>query len=128
MPAPCRRVGARVVRRSTSSRAEGPRRREYPDAAKKLGCERRIAEGPHRLLTHRFQIASRLGPLQDLSEARFTGGRGSSHDLRMATQRAVPTTRRTQYTPVSDRRAAAQPAPPTAYSSESGRTYRLDRL
>jgi eukaryotic-like serine/threonine-protein kinase len=46
----------------------------------------------------------------------------------MSTQRAVPTTRRTQYTPPSDRRPAAPPAPLTAYSSESGRTYSLDRL
>ena len=48
----------------------------------------------------------------------------------MPTQRAPSTTRRTQYDPHSDRqRAAARPvAAPTAYSSESGRTYTLDRL
>ena len=46
----------------------------------------------------------------------------------MSTHQAPTTTRRTQYTPHSDRRPAAQPAAPTAYSSESGRTYHLDRL
>ena len=45
----------------------------------------------------------------------------------MTTHRA-PTTRRTQYTPDSDRRPSAQTAPLTAHSVESGRTYRLDRL
>ena len=45
----------------------------------------------------------------------------------MTTHRA-PTTRRTQYTPGSDRRPSAQTAPLTAHSVESGRTYRLDRL
>ena len=55
----------------------------------------------------------------------------------MATHRAPPTTRRTRAEPRSTRPAtstvsvavarAAAP-PPTAYSSESGRTYQLDRL
>ena len=46
----------------------------------------------------------------------------------MSTHQPTPTTRRTQYTPYSDRRPTAEPAARTAYSSESGRTYRLDRL
>jgi serine/threonine-protein kinase len=46
----------------------------------------------------------------------------------MSTHQAPTTTRRAQYSPHSDRRPVAQPAAPTAYSSESGRTYRLDRL
>jgi hypothetical protein len=46
----------------------------------------------------------------------------------MATHRAPSTTRRTPYTPDSDRRPAAQPVAPAAYSAETGRTYRLDRL
>src|SRR5215216_4711807 len=50
----------------------------------------------------------------------------------MATQRASSTTSRTQYNPLSDRRdrSASTTAPKarTAYSSESGRTYKLDRL
>ena len=47
----------------------------------------------------------------------------------MTTHRsAPPTARRTQYTPDSDRRRTAAPAVPTTYSSESGRTYRLDQL
>ncbi|HEV8496527.1 MAG TPA: hypothetical protein VGQ56_06690, partial [Gemmatimonadaceae bacterium] len=46
----------------------------------------------------------------------------------MPTHQAPSTTRRTQYSPVSDRRPSARSAAPTAYSSESGRSYRLDRL
>ena len=46
----------------------------------------------------------------------------------MTTHQASRTTRRTQYTPDSDRRRNTQLAPPVAYSSESGRTYHLDRL
>ena len=46
----------------------------------------------------------------------------------MSTPHAPPTTRRTQDNSASDRRPSSHPAAPTAYSSESGRTYRLDRL
>src|SRR5690349_14257720 len=47
----------------------------------------------------------------------------------MPTHQAPSTTRRAQYSPHSDRQLAAPPVvQPTAYSSESGRTYRLDRL
>jgi serine/threonine-protein kinase len=46
----------------------------------------------------------------------------------MATHRVPPTTRRTQYTPDSDRRPTARTVATVAYSSESGRSYRLDRL
>src|SRR5947199_3241097 len=47
----------------------------------------------------------------------------------MSTQTAPTTARRAQYSPTSDRQLAAQSAaPPSAFSSESGRTYRLDRL
>lgn len=47
----------------------------------------------------------------------------------MSTPQPTPTTtRRTHYTPYSDRRPTTEPATRTAYSSESGRTYRLDRL
>src|SRR3954466_11329434 len=49
----------------------------------------------------------------------------------MTTHRAPPTTRHPRYTPESDRGRVpppAAPAAPTAYSYESGRTYRLDRL
>jgi eukaryotic-like serine/threonine-protein kinase len=46
----------------------------------------------------------------------------------MSTHQAPTITRRAQYSPHSDRRPVAQPAAPTAYSSESGRTYRLGRL
>ena len=46
----------------------------------------------------------------------------------MTTHQASRTTRRTQYTPESDRRRSTQPPAPVAYSSESGRTYHLDRL
>ena len=47
----------------------------------------------------------------------------------MSTHQAPSTTRRTQYSPLSDRQGAAQSAAPAiAYSSESGRSYRLDRL
>jgi serine/threonine-protein kinase len=46
----------------------------------------------------------------------------------MSTHQAPTNTRRAQYSPHSDRRPVVQPAAPTAYSSESGRTYRLDRL
>jgi serine/threonine protein kinase len=46
----------------------------------------------------------------------------------MPTHQAPSTTRRTQYSPVSDRRPSARSAATTAYSSESGRSYRLDRL
>src|SRR4051812_27888304 len=46
----------------------------------------------------------------------------------MSTHPAPPTARRTNYNPVSDRRPATRPAVTTAYSSESGRSYRLDRL
>lgn len=46
----------------------------------------------------------------------------------MSTQRASPTTRRTQYTPYADDRPSMQAAPRIAHSSESGRTYHLDRL
>jgi eukaryotic-like serine/threonine-protein kinase len=53
----------------------------------------------------------------------------------MTTHRA-PTARRTQYDPSSDRRPVVAPSPsvapapsvPAAYSSESGRSYSLDRL
>ncbi len=45
----------------------------------------------------------------------------------MPTHHASPTTRTTRYSPQSDR-SSAKPAAATAYSSESGRTYRLDRL
>ncbi|MEO8621168.1 MAG: protein kinase [bacterium] len=45
----------------------------------------------------------------------------------MPTHRA-PTTRRTKPATQSGRRLASPPATPTAYSSESGRTYTLDRL
>jgi serine/threonine-protein kinase len=46
----------------------------------------------------------------------------------MPTQRPPTRTRTTAYTPDSDRRPATQPVPPTAHSTETGRTYRLDRL
>jgi serine/threonine-protein kinase len=47
----------------------------------------------------------------------------------MSTTHASTATRRTQYSPLADRRTREQqPAARTAYSSESGRTYRLDRL
>jgi eukaryotic-like serine/threonine-protein kinase len=54
----------------------------------------------------------------------------------MATHRAPPTTRASKYHPHSDRRPATTPATSaprttpasTAYSTESGRTYSLDRL
>jgi serine/threonine-protein kinase len=46
----------------------------------------------------------------------------------MSTNYAPTTTRRTQYSPHSDRRPSSRPAAATAYSSESGRTYHLDRL
>ena len=46
----------------------------------------------------------------------------------MSTHRPPPNTHHTPYTPDSDRLPSAQAAAPTAYSSESGRTYRLDRL
>ena len=46
----------------------------------------------------------------------------------MPTHRAPRTTRRTEYTPVSELRPVAHPEVATAYSSESGRTYRLERL
>lgn len=46
----------------------------------------------------------------------------------MATQPDIGTVRRAQYSPHSDRRPDAAPLAPTAYSTESGRTYRLDRL
>jgi len=45
----------------------------------------------------------------------------------MPTHRA-PTTRRTKPATQSGRRLSSPPATPTAYSSESGRTYSLDRL
>jgi hypothetical protein len=49
------------------------------------------------------------------------------------TRDASPPTRRSTYHPSSDRtsaapRATTQPAVATAYSSETGRTYSLDRL
>lgn len=46
----------------------------------------------------------------------------------MTTHQPSRTTRRTQYTPESDRRRSTQPPAPIAHSSESGRTYHLDRL
>jgi serine/threonine protein kinase len=48
----------------------------------------------------------------------------------MPTHRTSPTVSRTSYSPHSDRRPTASPQPPalTTYSSETGRTYRLDRL
>src|SRR5436190_13202068 len=49
----------------------------------------------------------------------------------MPTQSVPPAARRASYTRHLDRRpgaAPAIPAPPTAHSSETGRTYRLDRL
>ena len=49
----------------------------------------------------------------------------------MPTQQAPLITRRASYTRHLDRsrdKTAAQPAPSTAYSSETGRTYRLDQL
>ena len=46
----------------------------------------------------------------------------------MSNQHTRRATRRGQYTPESDRQSVARPAAPVAYSSESGRTYRLDRL
>jgi serine/threonine protein kinase len=46
----------------------------------------------------------------------------------MPTRQVPPTTRRPQYTPDSDRRPITQPAAQHVHSSESGRTYRLDRL
>jgi eukaryotic-like serine/threonine-protein kinase len=45
----------------------------------------------------------------------------------MSTQRAT-STRREQYAPPSERPSLAEAPAPTVYSSESGRTYRLDRL
>jgi eukaryotic-like serine/threonine-protein kinase len=45
----------------------------------------------------------------------------------MSTHQVPSTSRRAQYSPHSDRKADGAPSP-TAYSSESGRTYRLDRL
>lgn len=45
----------------------------------------------------------------------------------MPTHRAPPTLH-TKHTTRSDRRPSTRPPPPTAYSSESGRTYRLERL
>ena len=49
-------------------------------------------------------------------------------DPRMKTQRAATKAPRAEQIERSDAEPAPQPAPPTAYSSESGRTYRLDRL
>ncbi|MBA3341938.1 MAG: protein kinase [Gemmatimonadaceae bacterium] len=46
----------------------------------------------------------------------------------MSTRKAPPITRRTQSSSRSVRRSSARPVAPTAHSSESGRTYRLDRL
>jgi serine/threonine-protein kinase len=46
----------------------------------------------------------------------------------MSTNYAPTATRRTQLSPHSDSRPTTQPGAPTAYSSESGRTYHLDRL
>jgi len=46
----------------------------------------------------------------------------------MPTHHAPPTARRTQYSPHSDRGPSGKPAATSAYSSESGRSYRLDRL
>jgi hypothetical protein len=48
----------------------------------------------------------------------------------MPTQQGSPVTRRASYTRHLDRRPGAPPvpAPSTAHSSETGRTYRLDRL
>jgi serine/threonine protein kinase len=46
----------------------------------------------------------------------------------MSTRNAPPTTQLRQSGSRSDRRSSAQAVAPTAYSSESGRTYRLDRL
>jgi len=46
----------------------------------------------------------------------------------MPTHHAPPTTRRTQHLLHSGRRSSTKPVAPTAYSSESGRTYHLDRL
>jgi hypothetical protein len=46
----------------------------------------------------------------------------------MSTRNAPPTTRHTKSSSHPDRRLPAQAVAPTAYSSESGRTYRLDRL
>jgi serine/threonine protein kinase len=45
----------------------------------------------------------------------------------MSTHQVPSTSRRAQYSPHSDRKADGAPSP-TAYSSESGRTYQLDRL
>ena len=46
----------------------------------------------------------------------------------MPTHEVSRTTRRTNYTPYTDRRPSGEPTARTAYSSESGRTYKLDRL
>jgi len=46
----------------------------------------------------------------------------------MPTHHAPPTARRTPHTTHSDRRSSTKATVPTAYSSESGRTYHLDRL
>ncbi len=48
--------------------------------------------------------------------------------FRMPTHDAPSTARRAQYVPASDRRSPTLPAAATAHSSESGRTYTLDRL
>src|SRR5215218_1086090 len=55
----------------------------------------------------------------------------AAHSIAMPTQPLPPVTRRASYTRHLDRRPSAPPAiptPPTAHSSETGRTYRLDRL
>ena len=46
----------------------------------------------------------------------------------MATHRPPTRSRTTQYTPDSDRRRVTTSVAPTAHSTETGRTYRLDRL
>src|SRR5687767_3323006 len=46
----------------------------------------------------------------------------------MSTRNTPPVTRHTPYSSLSDRAPSAQTVAPTAYSSETGRTYRLDTL
>ena len=66
----------------------------------------------------------RFSSISDL----LSKNRVDAKKLGMPTRNTRLTTRHTKSSSQPDRRPRTQPVSPTAYSSESGRTYRLDRL